>query len=86
MRLLLNLVRLWLARRRADKQAELLRQEVEALCVEVRRHTAFAEAVSNTQASAMAQWVTEVISRQMGFGIAASGLTPSWRPHLTFPC
>jgi tape measure domain-containing protein len=51
---------------------------VKELTDQVKRQTDFATSVANTESAAMARWVTEVISKQMGFGISGRGQTPGY--------
>lgn len=66
-----------LLREQTQETADLT-AEIKALKDEVKRQTDFAESVAATEAAAMARWVTEVISKQMGFGIGGRSQTPGY--------
>jgi hypothetical protein len=51
---------------------------LQALTQAIKDQTEFAQSATATEGAAMARWVTEVISKQMGFGIRGRSLTPSY--------
>jgi rare lipoprotein A len=55
-----------------------LADQLKNVADELKATREFAQSAAATESGAMARWVTEVISKQMGFGIRGRSLTPSY--------